>query len=126
MKRAFGFLLWLVFADAVLAAEVSCNERFRQGRIGAVKAIAAGACMYTGHHLILKSFWNSYADFGWPKIDDLEMRRDTSSVFATVCSAITLGALVYVTYKLSSEAVESLNIFFDDGEEVEGALLQTR
>lgn len=124
MVRDFRLLLLLVLTTEVSAAQVSCNERFRHGRIGTVKGIAAGACMYTAHR-ILKSFWNSYTDNGWSQMDALEMRRGTSSVAGTACGAITLGALAYVTYKLGSEAVESLNIFFDDGEEVEGALLQT-
>ncbi len=109
-------ILAVIFCvGSLMGAEVPCNERALHGRIGASKAFGALIGCVALHHMI-GQVWHT-ADPLRSGCDTFQTRRRATAVRETLCSAIALAALGYVAYKLASDSVVSLNVFFDDDEE---------
>lgn len=100
---------------------VSCNERARHGSIGAFKG-ASCVVGVLGLHYMIKEVWRTAQPL-MSGTDRVEVFTRDAALYKTVCATIALAAVGYCTYTFFTEAVTSLNIFFDD-EQQDGAAPQ--
>ncbi len=114
----YYLLALLLVSSSLYAADVPCDERARHGRVGAGKTLLAVACCIGSYYLIGELWDESHplrTDAITPYVPyDLRKSRAWKRTYG---NTIALAALVYATYKLSSEGLESLNIFLDDDDE---------
>ena len=97
------------------AADVTCNERARHGRVGLGKLLLAAVGGIGVHHM-MGEFKEAAQQWRSGKLS--VVTYDDEDAWKRTCrSAIALAAVGYVTYKLVSESYTSLGIFLDDDEE---------